>query len=60
MQRVYQIQELEKVKRWKDVTAEYFKSNITSFYNLYSQRGRLFNLLNETQQKFIEFLQRPN
>jgi hypothetical protein len=49
MQRVYQIQELEKVKRWKDVTAEYFKSNITSFYNLYSQRGRLFNLLNETQ-----------
>ena len=58
VQRVYQITETEKIQKWQDMTDNYFKNNIRSFHSLSAQRGRIFNLLNDTQQKFIEFLDR--
>lgn len=34
MARVYQINDVEKVKKWQDMTENYYKSNISSFFSL--------------------------
>jgi hypothetical protein len=60
MQRVYEINDFEKAKRWPRTLATYYRNGMQNFHLLRLQRQTIFRNLNDTQKKYIDFLMRQS
>ena len=60
MQRIQELSERQKVTKWEEMLAEYFSEGMQEFNSLRNMRQRVCRSLNDTQQKFIDYLGRSS
>jgi hypothetical protein len=60
MQRVYEITDFEKAKRWPRTLATYYRNGMQNFHLLRLQRQTIIRNLNDSQKKYIDFLMRQS
>lgn len=59
-QRVQEINEKQKMSKWEEMLAQYFSEGMEEFNSMRNLRQRVCRSLNETQQKFIDYLGRQS
>ena len=59
-QRVFEINDKQKVQRWEEMLTQYYREGMREFNSMRNLRQRVCRSLNETQQKFIEYLGRKS
>lgn len=54
--RTFEIKDDQKLIKLETMTNEYFENALQAFNQLHTQRSRVFQLLNETQANYIDYL----